>query len=106
MLLLPGSAIASDELIGEWAVDAESCRESRLIFDGEGNHSAVVAEDGRWQTLSVAAYRLEDNQLIITHSEGEERIEIVIRGRDRLVLRNLFSAIGDVTTEFVRCPTY
>jgi hypothetical protein len=53
-LLLPASVLAMDEIVGEWAVDAESCRESRLIFDIEGNHSAVVAEDGRWESLGVA----------------------------------------------------
>lgn len=105
-LLLPASALAMDEIVGEWALDAESCRESRLIFDIEGNHSAVVAEDGRWQSLGVAAYRLEGNQLIITHSEGEERVEIVVQERDRLVLRNRNSPMGDVTTELVRCPAY
>jgi hypothetical protein len=105
-LLLPASVLAMDEIVGEWAVDAESCRESRLIFDIEGNHSAVVAEHGRWQSLGVAAYRVEGDMLIITHSEGEERVEIVIQERDRLVLRNPNSALGDMTTELVRCPAY
>lgn len=106
-LLLPASVLAMDEIVGEWAVDAESCRESRLIFDIEGNHSAVVAENGRWQSLGVAAsYRVEGDLLIITHSEGEERVEIVIQERDRLVLRNPNSPMGDMTTELVRCPSY
>lgn len=105
-LLLPASALAMDEIFGEWAVDAESCRESRLIFDIEGNHSAVVAEDGRWQSLGVAAYKVEGNLLIITRGDSEERIEIVVQERDRLVLRNRNSPLGDVTTELVRCPAY
>jgi hypothetical protein len=105
-LLLPASVLAMDEIVGEWAVDAESCRESRLIFDIEGNHSAVVAEDGRWESLGVAAYRVEGDVLIITHSEGEERVEIVVQERDRLVLRNPDSPLGDMTTELVRCPSY
>ena len=105
-LLVPASVLAMDEIVGEWAVDAESCRESRLIFDIEGNHSAVVAEDGRWESLGVAKYRVEGDVLIITHSEGEERVEIVVQERDRLVLRNPNSPLGDMTTELVRCPSY
>lgn len=102
-LLLPGSAIAMDEIVGEWAVDDESCRESRLIFDIEGNHSAVMAEDGRWEILAVAAYRREGDLLLISHGEVEERVEIVVVDRERLVLRNRSSPLGDITTEFVRC---
>lgn len=105
-LLFPGSVLAMDEIVGEWAVDAESCLESRLIFDFEGNHWAVVAEDGRWESLGVAAYRVEGELLIITHSDGEERVEIIAQERDRLVLRNPDSPAGDMTTELVRCPSY
>jgi hypothetical protein len=105
-LLFPGSVLALDEIVGEWAVDAESCRESRLVFDFEGNHTALVAEEGRWQALGTAAYRREDNLLIITTGEVEERIEIVTQERDRLVLRNRNSPAGDITTELVRCPSY
>lgn len=106
MLLLPASALGIDEVVGEWALDAESCRESRLVFDIEGNHWAVVAGDGRWESLAVAEYRREGDLLIITHGDGEERVEIVVQERDRLVLRNPDSPLGDITTELVRCPTF
>jgi hypothetical protein len=105
-LLFPGSVFATDEIVGEWAVDAESCRESRLVFDFEGNHTAVVAEEGRWKALGTAEYRREGDLLIITHGDGEERVEIVVQERDRLVLRNPDSPLGDMTTELVRCPTF
>jgi len=105
-LLLPGSALANDGIVGEWALDAEGCTESRLVFDTEGNHLAVAAEDGRWETLAVAAYRVEGDLLIITHSEGEERIQIVEQERDRIVLHNSGHPMGEITTELVRCPAY
>jgi hypothetical protein len=105
-LLLPASALANDGIIGEWALDAEGCTESRLVFDVEGNHSAIVAEEGRWETLAVAAYRVEGDLLIITHSEGEERIQIVEQERDRIVLHNAGHPMGEITTELVRCPAY
>jgi hypothetical protein len=104
--LLPGSALAMDEIVGEWSVDAENCRESRLVFDFEGKHTAVVAEEGRWKALGTAAYRREGNLLIIATGEVEERIEIVTQERDRLVLRNRNSMMGDITTELVRCPSF
>jgi hypothetical protein len=105
-LLLPASALANDGIVGEWALDAEGCTESRLVFDIEGNHSAVVAEDGRWETLAVAAYRVEGDLLIITHSEGEERIRIVEQERDRIVLHNPGHPMGEITTELVRCSAH
>lgn len=106
MLLAPAAAIAEDHVIGEWSVDAESCREMRLIFDFEGNHSSVIAEEGRWLTLDVAPYRREGDLLIVDAEAGEERLEILASERDRLVLRNRNSPMGDMTTELVRCPAY
>lgn len=103
-LLLPGTALATDGIVGEWALAAEGCTESRLVFDNEGNHSALVAEEGRWETLAVAAYRVEGNLLIITHSEGEERVEIVAQEPDRIVLHNREHPMGAIKTELVRCP--
>lgn len=105
-LLLPAGAMAMDEIVGEWSVDAESCRESRLVFDIEGKHYAMVAEEGRWQMLSPAEYEREGDVLIIRHGATEERIEILQQQRDRLVLRNRESAAGDLTTELVRCPAF
>jgi hypothetical protein len=103
-LLLSAGALAADGIVGEWALDAEGCLESRLVFDGEGNHSAVVAENGRWETLSVAPYQVEGDLLIITHGEGEQRIRIVALERDRVVLHNADHPMGDITTELVGCP--
>lgn len=105
-LLMPASAMALEDIVGEWSVDAESCRESRLVFDFEGNHYAMVAEEGRWQMLSAAEYAREGDVIIIRQEGTEERIEILEQQRDRLVLRNRESAAGDLTTELVRCPTF
>ena len=103
-LMLPGSALATDGIVGEWALDAEGCTESRLVFDIEGNHSAAVAEDGRWETIGVGTYRVEGELLIIIHSEGVERILLVVQERDRIVLHNPDHPMCDITTELVRCP--
>jgi hypothetical protein len=98
--------MASEDIIGEWALDAESCAESRLVFDIDGNHSSMVAGDDGWEYLATAAYQVDGTQLTITQGEIAERIQIVVQERDRLVLRNPESAMGDITTELVRCPAY
>ena len=105
-LLVPAGALALDDIVGEWSVDTESCRESRLVFDFEGIHSTLVADEGRWKALGSAEYRREGDLLIVTTGDVEERLEIIVSERDRLVLRNPKSALGDITTELVRCPAY
>jgi hypothetical protein len=105
-LLLPAGALALEDIVGEWSGDPDSCREMRLIFDFEGNHSSVIAEDGRWRTLAAAPYRREGDVLIVDSADGEERLEIIVAERDRLVLRNRSSLMGDMSTELVRCPAY
>lgn len=103
VVLIPGYALATDDLIGEWALDAESCAEARLIFDAEGNHSSIIVSGGHREILGVTVYRREGDLLIISHADGEQTIEIVVSEPERLVLRNRDSPFGDMTTEFVRC---
>lgn len=104
-LLLPASALALDAIVGEWALDAESCRESRMTFTHDGAHEALIAEDGRWQSLAAGEYRREGDVLIISMGETEQQLQVLVAEGDRLVLRNPDSGIGDLTTELVRCPT-
>lgn len=106
VLLAPASAMALDDIVGAWAVDGASCRESRLILDFEGNYSTVIADEGRWRSTGVAAYRREGNSLVVTSGEGEERLEILVEERDRLVLRNRASPPANNTMELLRCPAY
>ena len=108
LALVSATALASDldVIVGEWAVDAESCGEMRLVFNFEGIHEALVAEEGRWQSMGAAEYRRHGDVIIIKAGDVEERVEILVEERDRLVLRNRESAAGDMTTELVRCPTF
>lgn len=56
--------------------------------------------------MGAAEYRREGDLLVVTKGDVEERLEIIVAERDRLLLRNPESALGDVTTELVRCPAY
>lgn len=117
LVLLPGIAAAIDleSVMGEWAMDADSCAESRLTFTIDFMHEALVAEDGRWQSLAAAPFSIDGDTLVI-QSEGldgdttEQRLVVETAERDRLVLRNEDSAlaeqVGTDTLELVRCPAY
>ena len=117
LTLPPGIAIAIDleTVMGEWAIDAESCAESRLTFTIDFVHEALVAEDGRWQSLATAPFSIEDNAVIIHARDADgaaldQRLQVVTAERDRLVLRTEDAAraelAGTDTLELVRCPAY
>ncbi|MEZ5555984.1 hypothetical protein [Haliea sp.] len=97
-------AVADASIVGAWAVDEASCLDSRLTFDAAGRHSAIVMEDGEWQTLSSAGYRVEGSTLFVEHLDTEQRLTIEAVSSGRLILHNPDSPLGSVTTEFVRCP--
>ncbi len=117
LAFLSGSAAATDleTVMGEWAIDAESCSESRLTFTIDFMHEALVAEDGRWKLLAAAEFSFDGDTLVIHASgpdgtAGAQRLHIVTAERDRLVLRNQDTALSEVvgidTLELVRCPAY
>jgi hypothetical protein len=117
LAFLPGLAAAIDleTVMGEWAIDADSCAESRLTFTIDFMHEALVAEDGRWQSLGAAEFSIDGDTLIIqaespTGGAAEQRLQVVTAERDRLVLRNdnadHAELVGTDTLELVRCPAY
>src|SRR5690606_12184667 len=114
LALLSGSVAAADleTVLGEWAIDAESCAESRLTFTIDFMHEALVAEDGRWKSLAAAEFSIDGDTVVIHASgpdgnAGAQRLQIVAAERDRLVLRNqdtaLSELVGTDTLELVRC---
>lgn len=117
LILLPGVAAATDleTVMGEWAIDAGSCAESRLTFTIDFMHEALVAEDGRWKSLAAAEFSI-DGDTVVIHANSpvgnatEQRLQVVTAERDRLVLRNqdaaLSKQVGTDTLELVRCPAY
>lgn len=114
-LLIPAAshALALDDVVGEWAIDADSCTESRLTFTIDQMHEALMAEDGRWVSLAAAPFSIEDHSIVIHPADGapdEQRLTVVTLERDRLVLRTADAAraatIGTDTLTLVRCPAY
>jgi hypothetical protein len=106
LLVVPGS-LAADALIGEWAIDADWCAESRFTFTADGRHEALVNDDG-WQVLASGRYtRAGDRITVVTHT-GDDHLQVLAVDERRLVLRNesaaLREAIGTDTLELVRCP--
>lgn len=116
LALLPAPAMAIDleDIMGEWAVDAESCRDARLTFTIDQMHEALVAEGGRWVSLAAAAFDIEGDIIVIhTSADGttpEQRLRVVAAERDRLVLRTDDAAraelAGTDTLTLVRCPAF
>lgn len=103
LALSVGSHAADTSIVGEWAVDESSCAESRLVFDAEGRHSAILMEDGVWRTLGSARYQVEGKELIIQQGESLERVSIKTHSAEALTLHNPDSLLGPITTTFVRC---
>ncbi|MEQ8484635.1 MAG: hypothetical protein RIB46_09750 [Pseudomonadales bacterium] len=115
MLFVPTLALAVDleDVVGEWAVDAESCPESRLTFTIDQMHEALMAEDGRWVSLAAAPFSIDGESIVIQPADGlpgGQRLAVVTAERDRLVLRTgdaaRAAAIGTDTLTLVRCPAY
>lgn len=106
-------AVDLEDIIGEWAVDADSCAESRLTFTIDQMHEALMAENGRWVSLDAAPFSIDDDTIVIRRPDGqpdEQRLAVIARGRDHLVLRTAdaarAAAIGTDTLTLVRCPAY
>jgi len=116
LMLLPTAtmAIDLDDIMGEWAIDSESCQHSRLTFTIDQMHEALVAEGGRWVSLAAAEFSIEGDTIVIHASAGggttQQRLQVITAERDRLVLRTgdeaRAEAVGTDTLELLRCPAF
>ncbi len=110
LLLLPLSLAAQpDALIGEWSMDAESCREARLTYTAAGVHEALMLEEGTWKIKASGRYT-RDGSRITVDIGGNRKDELIVVSVDdsTLVMRNAdearMQALGLDSVTLTRCP--
>lgn len=106
-LFTTASLAAPGSEVGEWAVSAESCATSRLIFTANGKHKTKMFQGGKWQELATAPYRRGGNRITIIYAEHNDELEILDESAERLVVRNLdeaqMKALGMESITLIRC---
>ena len=101
-------ARAADALVGEWALDAGQCADTRIVYTADGRNEAWMMRDGGWSKLSSGSYTHSGAELVVEANGQRDQLHIVRLDAEVLELRNAdkerMAQIGRDTVGFVRCP--